>query len=71
MFRYVREHWLQYLVGATVAVLLGLGLSFYLGERWSTPESVRAQRVEDEQAQQSELEQEDEGVDLSDLNDAE
>lgn len=50
MLEYIREHWIQYLVGATIAALLGLGLSFYLGEKWSTPESVRAQRVEEEQS---------------------
>lgn len=68
---YVKEHWLQYLIGATVAALLGLGLSFYLGEKWSTPESVRAQRVEQEQAQEDELNQDEEEInDLSDINDA-
>lgn len=50
MFRYIKEHWVQYLIGATVAVLLGLGLSYYLGEKWSTPDSVRAQRAEENQA---------------------
>lgn len=50
MFRYIKEHWVQYLIGATIAVLLGLGLSYYLGEKWSTPNSVRAQRAEENQA---------------------
>ena len=50
MFRYINEHWVQYLIGATIAVLLGLGLSYYLGEKWSTPDSVRAQRAEENQA---------------------
>lgn len=50
MFRYIKEHWVQYLIGATIAVLLGLGLSYYLGEKWSTPDSVRAQRAEENQA---------------------
>lgn len=50
MFRYIKEHWVQYLIGATIAVLLGLGLSYYLGEKWSTPDSVRAQRAEEKQA---------------------
>ena len=69
MLDYVKEHWLQYLIGATVAALLGLGLSFYLGEKWSTPESVRAQRVEQEQAQEDELNQDEEEInDLSDIN---
>lgn len=50
MFRYIKEHWVQYLIGATIAVLLGLGLSYYLGEKWSTPDGVRAQRAEENQA---------------------
>jgi membrane protein DedA with SNARE-associated domain len=50
VFRYIKEHWVQYLIGATIAVLLGLGLSYYLGEKWSTPDSVRAQRAEENQA---------------------
>lgn len=50
MLRYIKEHWVQYLIGATIAVLLGLGLSYYLGEKWSTPDSVRAQRAEENQA---------------------
>ena len=50
MFRYIKEHWVQYLIGATIAVLLGLGLSYYLGEKWSTPDSVRAERAEENQA---------------------
>lgn len=50
MFRYIKEHWVQYLIGATIAVLLGLGLSYYLGEKWSTPDSVRAQRAEENRA---------------------
>lgn len=56
MIDFIKEHWIQYLIGATVAVLLGLGLSFYLGEKWSTPDSVRAQRAADEQAQEEGVE---------------
>lgn len=49
MHDYIKEHWVQYLIGATIAALLGLGLSYYLGEKWSTPDSVRAQRAEESQ----------------------
>lgn len=49
MLDYIKEHWVQYLIGATIAALLGLGLSYYLGEKWSTPDSVRAQRAEESQ----------------------
>ena len=72
MIDYVKEHWLQYLIGATVAILLGFGLSFYLGQKWSTPESVRAQRIEEERAREEALSQDEDDVnDLSDINDAE
>lgn len=55
MIEYIKDHWVQYLIGATVAALLGLGLSFYLGQKWSTPESARAQRIEEERRKESEL----------------
>lgn len=64
MIEFIKEHWIQYLVGATIAVLLGLGLSFYLGNRWSTPASVRAERVEAEQQRGEEMDELD--MDLSD-----
>lgn len=48
MLEYIKDHWIQYLIGATVAVLLGLGLSYYLGQKWSTPESVREQHEVDD-----------------------
>lgn len=54
MLEYIKDHWIQYLIGATVAVLLGLGLSYYLGQKWSTPESVREQRIAEEQVTGSE-----------------
>ena len=68
MLEYIREHWIQYLVGATIAALLGLGLSFYLGEKWSTPESVRAQRVEEEQSRLDGVAGEDTTEGASDVN---
>ncbi len=64
MIEFIKEHRIQYLVGATIAVLLGLGLSFYLGNRWSTPASVRAERVEAEQQRGEEMDELD--MDLSD-----
>lgn len=68
MLEYIREHWIQYLVGATIAALLGLGLSFYLGEKWSTPESVRAQHVEEEQSRLDGVDGEDTTEGPSDVN---
>ncbi len=55
MIQFIKEHWVQYLIGATVAVLLGLGLASFLGSIWSTPESVRAERVAAEQQEADEL----------------
>lgn len=57
MIQFIKEHWVQYLIGAIVAVLLGLGLSFFLGSIWSTPESIRAERVEAEQQKGEELDE--------------
>lgn len=55
MGSFIREHWLVYLVGAALAVVLGLGASYVLGVKWSTPEDVRAQRIEQEQARDQEM----------------
>ena len=48
MFRYIKEHWIIYLVFAALAVILGYGMSVFLGAKWSTPASVKAERVEEE-----------------------
>lgn len=69
MIDFIKEHWIQYLVGATIAVLLGLGLSFYLGNKWSTPASVRAERVEAEQQRGEEMDELD--IDPSDNSSSE
>lgn len=68
MFEFIKEHWVQYLIGATVAALLGLGLSFYLGNKWSTPESVRAERVKAEQERGDEMDDLDFGLSGSSIN---
>ena len=46
MFAFIRKHWAAYLIGAGIAVALGLGVSYILGVKWSTPEDVRAERQE-------------------------
>ena len=46
MFAFIRKHWVAYLIGAAVAVVLGFGVSYVLGVKWSTPEDVRAERQE-------------------------
>lgn len=49
MGSFIRRHWLAYIIGAAVAILLGLGVSYFLGVKWSTPDSVRQERVQKEQ----------------------
>lgn len=46
MFAFIRKHWVAYLIGAAFAAALGLGVSYILGVKWSTPEDVRAERQE-------------------------
>lgn len=50
VFSYIRDHWVAYLIGAAIAVILGLGLAYFLGVKWSTPESARAEHVASEQS---------------------
>lgn len=50
VFSFIKRHWIAYLIGAVIAVLLGLGVSYFLGVKWSTPEEVRAERLADKQA---------------------
>lgn len=49
MFQYIREHWIPYLIGAVIAILLGLGGAYALGVKWSTPSDVREQHRAAEQ----------------------
>lgn len=55
MLAFLRRHWLIYLIGAAVAVALGLGASYVVGVIGSTPESVREDQVESEEQQADEL----------------
>lgn len=45
MFAFIRRHWIAYVIGAALAVVAGFGLSYMLGQKWSTPPEVRAERV--------------------------
>lgn len=45
LFAFIRSHWLAYIIGVAVAVLLGLGASYFLGVKWSTPADVRRERI--------------------------
>lgn len=49
MFAFIRSHWLAYIIGVAVAALLGLGASYFLGVKWSTPSDVRQERIAAEQ----------------------
>lgn len=55
MFAFIQRHWLAYIIGAAIAVLIGLGASYFLGVKWSTPADVRAAHVEAEQKAQAEI----------------
>lgn len=48
MFAFIRRHWIAYVIGAALAVVAGFGLSYMLGQKWSTPPEVRAERVQAE-----------------------
>ena len=52
---FIKRHWIAYLIGVVVAILVGVGASYYLGQRWSTPADVRAERIANEKAQRAEL----------------
>lgn len=49
MFRYIKQHWVRYLILALVAVALGLGAAYFVGVKGSTPESTMAEEVQGEQ----------------------
>ena len=51
MFSFIKRHWIAYLIGAVVALALGLGLSYFVGVAGSTPEAQRVERNEAERAQ--------------------
>ena len=51
VFSFIKRNWIAYLIGAVVAILLGLGVSYFLGVKWSTPEEVRSERLAEEQAE--------------------
>lgn len=45
MFAFIRRHWLAYVIGIVVAIIVGFGASYIFGIKGSTPESVRAEHV--------------------------
>lgn len=50
MLSFIRRHWVAYVVGAVLALLLGFGAAWFVGVKCSTPEDVRAERIKAEQA---------------------
>lgn len=49
MIDYIREHWLVYLIGAGVAIALGLSASVVVGIWGTTPASMHEEEVAVEQ----------------------
>ena len=49
MLEFIKQHWLAYLIGALVAIALGLGLADYVAELWSTPNEETEEEVEAEE----------------------
>ena len=49
MIDYIREHWLVYLIGAGVAIALGLSASVVVGIWGTTPSSMHEEEVAVEQ----------------------
>lgn len=54
MIDFIKRHWIAYLIGAVIAVILGAGASYIVGVKGSTPADVRAERrnaeLKDEEA---------------------
>lgn len=49
MGSFIKRHWRAYLIGAIIAILLGLGAAVFVGVKASTPADVRAQHIAAEQ----------------------
>ena len=40
MFKFIKEHWIAYLIGAVIAIAIGFGASYFVGVIGSTPEDA-------------------------------
>ncbi len=40
MFKFIKEHWIAYLIGAVIAIAIGFGASYFVGVIGSTPEGA-------------------------------
>lgn len=49
MLDFIRRHWVAYLVGAIVAVVLGFGASYVIGQIGSTPADAHSEAPAAEQ----------------------
>lgn len=45
MFSFIRRHWIAYLIGAVVALILGFALAYMVGVVGSTPDAVHTEEV--------------------------
>lgn len=45
MFSFLKEHWIAYLIVLAFAVVLGYGMSVFLGAKWSTPTSTMNEHI--------------------------
>lgn len=52
VFSFIKRNWIAYLIGAVLAILLGLGVAYFLGVKWSTPEEVRSERLANDQEEE-------------------
>lgn len=50
MFRYIKQHWVRYLILTLMAVALGLGAAYFVGVKGSTPASTMTEEVENERS---------------------
>ncbi len=56
MFRFIKEHWLPYLIGAALAIILGFSAAFFVGVVGSTPDDVMEDQVQSEEDREASTE---------------
>lgn len=45
MFRFIRRHWVAYLIGFVLAIVLGFGLSVFVGIKGSSEDTPTVSEV--------------------------
>lgn len=63
MIQFIKEHWLPYLIGAALAVILGFSAAFFVGIVGSTPDDVIEEEVQSEEAREESTESLQESLD--------